>query len=369
MAQTLTERFLAKLRGEILSGQKIAREGVLNESLLCKRYGISRITVRRILAQLCAENLLINIPCKGYVLGPAAHFHRAKDSRTKRDKILYVKGPDTSPIQDSYHSRQLWHGMESEARERGLSMEVCCMPLDRLLEHLRAENEKNLMGVVLEWYDRQVAELLLIEGIPGMMAEYHHPGLLQDAVTQDNGMGIAQAVDHLWAMGHRAIGLIAWSNPQGYYHSSARRAALLQSMIQHGLVEPALIGESDRFDVEGGREAARSLLDAEVKPTAIIFSHLEMAAGALDEFKQRNLRVPEDMSVIAWGTPELQHEILEGTEWDKAPIDLIGWKREDLGRISVRTIQARHLNPLTPPMHILIPTALTLHGSTRAIAR
>ncbi|MCW8129679.1 MAG: substrate-binding domain-containing protein [Planctomycetota bacterium] len=369
MAQTLTERFLAKLRGEILSGQKVAREGVLNESLLCKRYSISRITVRRILAQLCAENLLINIPCKGYVLGPAAHFHRAKASRIKRDRILYVLSPDAQSVQGSYHARQLWQGMEAEARERGLAVELCRMPLDRLFAHLRAEHEKHLLGVALEWYDRQVAELLLIEGIPGMIAEYHHPGLLQDAVTQDNGMGVAQAVDHLWGLGHRAIGMLAWANPQGYYHSSARRAGLLQALIRHGAVETGLIGASERFDAEGGREAVRALLDLETRPTAIILSHLEMAAGALEELQQRKLRVPEDVSVIAWGTPETQAESLHGTPWADFPLDLIGWPREELGRLAVRTIQARHLNPLAPPLHLQIPTNLVLRGSSRAPAR
>lgn len=371
MAQTLTERFLTKLRNEILTGQKIARDGVLNESLLCKRYSISRITVRRILAQLCAENLLINIPCKGYVLGAAAHYHRAKSAHSrgvKRDKILYVQSPDAPPIHSSFHSRSVWQGMEAEAKERGLAVEVCRMPLDKLFAHLRTENERHLLGVVLEWYDRQVAELLLIEGIPGMIAEYHHPGLLQDAVTQDNGLGIEQAVDYLWNLGHRAIGMIAWNNPQGFYHSSARRAALLQSLIMHGVVEPALTGASERFDAEGGREGMRVLLESESRPTAIIISHLEMAAGVLDELQQHKLRLADDISVVAWGTPETQHEILHGTPWAETPLDLISWPREELGRMSVRTIQARFMNPLTPPLHLKIPTRLTPRGSCKARA-
>ena len=54
------------------------------------------------------------------------------------------------------------------------------------------------------------------------------------------------------------------------------------------------------FTVEGGRAAARTLLDLPNPPTAIFAESDEMACGALREIADRSLRVPEDVSVIGF---------------------------------------------------------------------
>lgn len=368
MADTLTEKCANRLRREIMSGDLQMREGILNESALCKRFKVSRITVRRSLAQLRDENLLLSIPYKGYVLGPAAyvgHNQRGTGGKHTATRILFAQSPDSRPLRDSLHERLIWEGMQEEAARHKLQVDQCRLPLRKLIAEVSALRGKSLLGVGLEWYNRNVAEALLSEGVPTVLVENHIEGMLQDSVMQDDYNGVGQCVDHLWKLGHRRIGLIVWSYSAN--QPQRRRAAFSMSLLKHGVVERARVGTSARFDAEGGREAAKMLLDSSSPPTAILLAHLDMAVGVMSELEARKLQPGKNISLICWGTPALQASILHGTPYASAPFDLVEWPREEMGRLAVRTLLARHHDPLIPAMRVQIPTRLVLRGSSTAV--
>jgi DNA-binding LacI/PurR family transcriptional regulator len=367
VADTLTEKCANRLRREIMAGDLQMRDGILNESALCKRFKVSRITVRRSLAQLRDENLLLSIPYKGYVLGPAAYVgqHRGSGGKNTATRILFAQSPDSRPLRDSLHERLIWEGMQEEAARHKLQVDQCRLPLRKLISEVSALRGKSLLGVALEWYNRNVAEALLSEGIPTVLVENHIEGMLQDSVMQDDDNGVGQCIDHLWKLGHRRIGLIVWSYSAN--QPQRRRAAFSMSLLKHGVVERARLGTSARFDAEGGREAAKMLLDSSSPPTAILIAHLEMAAGVFAELEARKLHPGKNVSVICWGTPALQASILHGTQYANTPLDLVEWQREEMGRLAVRILLARHIDPLIPAMRVQVGTKLTLRGSTSAV--
>jgi len=366
---TLTDRCADTLRREIAAGRLVMPKGFLTESKLCKRFGVSRITIRRSLALLCEEGLLLNVPYKGYVLGSAARAHgqAARPRLTRnRDRVLFVKTPSALGAAAPWHMGLVIESARQEAAERGLRFEIVSQSLPALLRQLKAELRDRLLGVALEWYDRNVAEALLSEGVPTVLVEYHHEGLLQDGIIQDNTQGTHLAVDHVWALGHRKIGLIGRSSGPGLYHSLARRTAFVTRMLHYGQVEPAPLGLSERFDAEGGRLAAQHIFERWGQPTALVIAHLEMAGGVFDELEARGLRPGEDVSVVAWGTPDAQAALLSETTWKNFSLDLVNWSREEMGRMVVRMLLARHLNPLIPVMHEAIPAGIVKQGSCRA---
>lgn len=57
------------LREEIESGTIPQGEALASEALLCERFGVARETVRRALAELERENLIVTIPGKGRFVG------------------------------------------------------------------------------------------------------------------------------------------------------------------------------------------------------------------------------------------------------------------------------------------------------------
>jgi len=117
-------------------------------------------------------------------------------------------------------------------------------------------------------------------------------------VRIDNRSAAATLTTYLFRLGHRRIGFISGARRHG--DSKERLLGYEQAMRQSHLpVEPELVADGD-FTFESGCRAAGQLLDLADRPTAIVASNDEMAAGALWMAQQRGLRVPEDLSVTGF---------------------------------------------------------------------
>lgn len=134
---------------------------------------------------------------------------------------------------------------------------------------------------------------------------------------------VSQAVDHLVELGHRKIALI--EGPDGFRSAFERREGFLAAMHAHGLaVRPEWRAQGTyRFD--SGMAAATQLLSAAERPTAIFASNDEMAAGAFHAARQRNLKVPDDLSIIGFDDSPIAAHI-----WP--PMTTIRWPVREMGR-------------------------------------
>ena len=70
------------------------------------------------------------------------------------------------------------------------------------------------------------------------------------------------------------------------------------------LPDPELEVEGD-FEIAGGYEAARALLDLPEPPTAIFAFNDNLAVGAIHAARERGLGVPEDLSVVGFDDVEI----------------------------------------------------------------
>lgn len=118
------------------------------------------------------------------------------------------------------------------------------------------------------------------------------------AIVVDDYKGAYDMTQHLIGMGHRAIGFIQ-GDPR---HSPSQRreqgfrAAMAGAgiMIRDEWVAPGL------FTYRSGLEAARKLLAADPRPTAIFASNDDMAAAASAVAQGHGLKVPEDLSIAGF---------------------------------------------------------------------
>ena len=134
---------------------------------------------------------------------------------------------------------------------------------------------------------------------------------------------VAQAVDHLVELGHRRIALI--EGPTGFRSALERREGFLAAMAAHGLPVPAAARGQGTYRFESGLAAAGQLLDAAERPTAIFASNDEMASGAFHAARQRDLRVPDDLSIIGFDDSPIAAHI-----WP--PMTTVGWPVREMGR-------------------------------------
>ncbi|KAB8167771.1 LacI family DNA-binding transcriptional regulator [Streptomyces sp. 3MP-14] len=115
------------------------------------------------------------------------------------------------------------------------------------------------------------------------------------AVWSDDAAAVTTAVIHLADLGHRRLARV--SGPNRLRHTSVRTAAFERVTAELGLGGRTL--EAD-YSGEGGAAATRELLDRERPPTAIIYDNDVMALSGVAAAQNLGLRVPTDLSVVAW---------------------------------------------------------------------
>lgn len=127
------------------------------------------------------------------------------------------------------------------------------------------------------------------------------PGI---ALAMDDKGAAVDATEHLIALGHERIGFIAGA--QDYVLSHWRTDGWKAAMGAAGLPTAGLLEIGD-FGYDSGAAAARNLLSAEARPTAIIASSDHMAVATHDVAKRIGLKLPQDLSIISFDdTPVLR---------------------------------------------------------------
>jgi DNA-binding LacI/PurR family transcriptional regulator len=116
------------------------------------------------------------------------------------------------------------------------------------------------------------------------------------AVWSDDAAAITQAVEYLTALGHDRIARV--SGLPTLLHTDLRNKAFAAICARRSVEHVATI--STDYTGEDGRRATRRLLSNAPAPTAIIYDNDIMALAGMSVAKEMGLRVPEDLSVIAW---------------------------------------------------------------------
>ncbi|KUJ69039.1 LacI family transcriptional regulator [Streptomyces albus subsp. albus] len=112
----------------------------------------------------------------------------------------------------------------------------------------------------------------------------------------DDAGAMASIVGHLHALGHRRIVHIA-GLPE-LSHTRRRMDSLRTEAARHGLAEVHSV-PTDYSDAQGA-EATRRVLAQDTPPTALVYDNDVMAVAGLAVAAERGLRVPADLSIVAW---------------------------------------------------------------------
>ena len=119
-------------------------------------------------------------------------------------------------------------------------------------------------------------------------------------VDVDGAEGVRQAVEHLLALGHRRIGLIAWSEVSlpGYYRYQGYVATLQAAGISP---DQAWIIHTEHTEASS-RQAAHVLLDLppDRRPTAVVALSDLTAIGAMNAIYEMGLQPGRDVAVVGF---------------------------------------------------------------------
>jgi LacI family transcriptional regulator len=134
--------------------------------------------------------------------------------------------------------------------------------------------------------------------IPFVAISLGHPQVGLASVELENRPGMLEVMDHLLQLGHRRIAHMTGS-PIGQ-DANARLEAYKETLVRANIAfDPTLVLDG-QFTELGGYKAAMKAVKTGLDFTALCCASDEMAIGALQAFKDADLRVPEDISVTGF---------------------------------------------------------------------
>jgi LacI family repressor for deo operon, udp, cdd, tsx, nupC, and nupG len=185
------------------------------------------------------------------------------------------------------------------------------------------------------------------------------PRLGVPSVHIDNAKAAAEAMDHLYELGHRRVGII--TGPLVSPLSRDRLSGALLSARNHEAEDDCIVVNGD-FSIESGSTAAEQLLGGSEPPTAIFCFNDEMAIGVIDTAKRRGLRIPRDLSVAGF-------DDIRFARYTDPPLTTVAQPMREIGEGTVRLLLQILHGENTPPESITLPHKLIVRSSTGTAAQ
>jgi LacI family repressor for deo operon, udp, cdd, tsx, nupC, and nupG len=187
------------------------------------------------------------------------------------------------------------------------------------------------------------------------------PSLGVPSVHIDNSKAAFEAMDHLYDLGHRRIGIVTGplvsplsrDRLSGASKCAKKQRAEREFIIMHG-----------DFSIESGAVAAERLLGRREPPTAIFCFNDEMAMGVVEVAKRLGIRVPQELSVVGFDDIRFARHV-------DPPLTTIAQPMRQIGEGTVRLLLSILAggDDAEGPDSVTLPHELVIRASTAAPRR
>ncbi|MCK9871819.1 substrate-binding domain-containing protein [Nocardiopsis dassonvillei] len=191
-------------------------------------------------------------------------------------------------------------GIEERMAERDMSV----------LLHLVTGREAEL-AAYRRWAERRLVDAVVVVnptegderpavlrelGLPAVVAGSPVPDPATPTVLTDHVSPVRTALERLLELGHRRVARV--TGPVELLHTRARTEALAEGCRAAGIPDPVVL-EGD-YSSEAGARLTGELLKRKDPPTAVLYDNDVMAVAGLDAARGMGVRVPEQLSLVAW---------------------------------------------------------------------
>jgi LacI family transcriptional regulator len=318
---------------------------------------VSRATASLVLresplvAEATRERVLASMRKLGYVYNRAAATLRAQHSRTIGLAVTDITNPFFAELAVSIEGRLesaayavlLTHTGDQLAKQERLLNVLHGYQVDGLVFCPAQETPLDTVAQLRQW------------NLPFVLVARYLPDSGADYVGADNRLGAEMAVDHLVALGHRRIAFVG-----GPVSSSARRDRLSgyrEALERHRLPVDDRLARSGPASRDGGFEAARSLLQLSVPPTAALCYNDVVAFGALLGLQAEGRTPGRDFAVV--GFDNIADAALVRPALTTVAID-----PSLVGQTAVEVLLDRMAHPERPVRQVVIPPHLDVRESS-----
>jgi LacI family transcriptional regulator len=174
------------------------------------------------------------------------------------------------------------------------------------------------------------------------------------AVVPDDFHGALEAVEHLYALGHRRLAFVG--GPLSTSNGARRRASFDETVQRLGLPEVAAL-EALAFDEQAGYAVAQTLLTEHPRITGVVAGNDLIAVGIIVAAAERGRNCPRDISVVGFNDMLLAGRL-------QPPLTTIRIPQYDVGTRAAELLMALVAEPARRPETVLISGELIVRGST-----
>jgi LacI family repressor for deo operon, udp, cdd, tsx, nupC, and nupG len=325
---------------------------------VAKRAGVSTATISRVLSRPdvvapdTRRKVLAAIDSLGFTPNAAA-----KNLRTLRTAKLLVTVPD---ISNPFFSLIL-QGIEDAAQREGYSVLVGDTQHDAGREEKYALmlRRKEADGLIFLGHRLPKEAATLVHSMRPAQAPVVNgcefsPNLGIPSVHIDNATAASDAMEHLYRLGHRRIGIITGPLVSPL---SRDRLAGATARAKKARAERDTIVMNGDFSIESGSVAAERLLGRKEPPSAIFCFNDEMAMGVVQTARLRGLRIPRDLSVVGF-------DDIRFARYVDPPLTTVAQPMRQIGEGTVRLLVEILRGTGAPPESVTLPHLLVVRSST-----
>ncbi len=363
----------ASRRAHVL--EALARDGGVRVSQLIVELGVAPVTLRRDLAQMETEGLLLRVhggavPLDNHSEQAAMTVVDSADSGVRRP---YTEGTAQTSLAVlvpslNYYWPGVMRGMEAEAEKHGLSMLMRGASYELqderpVLERLVVRDD--VLGLIVAPntetpHAQDVIQWLAECGKPSVFVERDGvllpSGTPLESVTTDHALGAKLAARHLSGLGHRKVGLmLSRFSPTsrkiaaGWQDACAELGLTASEHIERILPDRRSPDFSDAVDatLEVALKTGITALLVHSDPEAMAFVDLALTRG---------ISIPEDMSIIAYDD--------EVAQLFTPALTAVSPPRAGVGASAVDLLLRRIAEPARPVHRVTLNPSLNVRGST-----
>jgi LacI family transcriptional regulator len=324
---------------------------------IAKAAGVSTTTVSKVVNELPGVGASTRVRVQGlieehgYVQNHAARHLRNGQSYLIDLVIMRLEGG---------YDLGIMHGIQDALEESGYRLVVFSTNENEASERLwlRRLLDQSTDGVLLllPYEQLGLATTLMDQRIPFVaIGDRNEPTTDFPTVGSTIWLGGYTATEYLISLGHRRIGIITF--PLHLTTSRARLAGYREALERAGIpIDPAMICEGS-YLLGDGVEQTKYLLDLPNPPTAIFAGNDAQAAGVYQVLYERNIRVPDQMSVIGF-------DDVTYTAQMSPPLTTIHQPLVEIGKMAVSMLLRLIASQKAEPNHVELSTSLVVRKST-----
>jgi DNA-binding LacI/PurR family transcriptional regulator len=310
--KVISEDIRNKIKNKVFTDNRLP-----SERKLSLEYNVNRITLRKALKILFEERLIAKLGAKGTYITSGEL--RPKEIESRRIAYFLIR----CKLSDTYHGAVLNY-IQQELQTHNSSIMFYCINTCEDIAKIHKANaiSKEFDGIIIDGTTTpEILQALSGINTPIVLIGYlETPCKLEkkyDQVVADTEYYTSTSISSLVKSGHRRIAFI---DGPAYQWSQLSQIGYMKALAESGIE----YNEDLVFRVNSPSvKSALALTDTILKhaPTALFIRDQNMARGIYDGLISRNIKIPEEITIIYVGHPDdsvshlgLPHVILDPSQ-------------------------------------------------------